>query len=223
MLEKWARKILGKIWADIPRPEAAPVTAPDLSAPEKIVPPGENAPLLDHVDFLIRAKDYIENHPVPENRIGMLNQYRHNPDSPPVGNDLSKPAITNCSYNFFGRTMISIGFPLFIEQAPLIKNNTINPAFNNAMLWESFRHVFEATVGKMGDGDTKYGYFLPMNHSYVEHPVSDDILTADPAFYERSQKFIEFYIRSDIHNPSVFLNALRTALVSERPAPAPAP
>lgn len=83
-----------------------------LTAPEKIFYPGDKASLQDHVRFLLEAKRYIADHDVPEDRRNANNQYSH-AKRPPIGNDPSRPATTNCSYEFHGRKLISIGYPLF--------------------------------------------------------------------------------------------------------------
>lgn len=188
--------------------QAAPAV---LTAPEKIVYPGDKASLQDHVRFLLEAKRYIADHDVPEDRRDSLNQYSH-AGKPLIGDDPSKPATTNCSYEFYGRKLVSLGFPLFVEHAPLIKDNQLNPAFNGPTYWDSFERLLKHHLGDLGDGDTKFGFYAPINHAYIEKPVPEPV-------FERAQPIIEFFTRTDIEDPRLFLSELSRRL--DTPAAAP--
>lgn len=185
-----------------------------FTGPEDVVHPTKSDVLSDHVRFLLHAKHYIGNHPVPESHVDSNNQYSH-ARSAPIGDDLTKPALTNCSYKYFGNKLVSIGFPTFVRQAPMWKGEGatggLNPAFNNIMLWESFSRLLTRYTGPLGDGTTKYGFYLPTNHDYIEKPVPD-------AVFERAQTVIEFLTRTDIEDPKQFLKELDAKI-----APVPEP
>lgn len=188
-----------------------------FTGPEDVVHPTKSDVLSDHVRFLLHAKHYIRNHPVPESHAHSNNQYSH-ARSAQIGDDITKPALTNCSYGYFGRKLVSVGFPMFVQQAPLWKGEGaaggLNPAFNNVMLWESVSKLLTRYTGPLGDDDTKYGYYLPTNHDYIEKPVSDTV-------FEKAQTIIEFLTRTDIEDPKLFLKELdaKIAPVPEPSAP----
>ncbi len=182
----------------------------EFSGPEDVVFPGDKASLEEHARFLIEAKAFIRSQPVPPERAGRNNQYSHSRGAP-IGDDISASATTNCSYEFYGRKLISIGFPLFTPQAPIIKDNKVNPAFNVCTFWESFEKILEHEIGYLGDGDVKFGYYLPTNHSYIELPVPDDV-------FARAEPIIELYVRANITDPKEFLRAVHEISLSRREA-----
>lgn len=196
---------------------AMPPTLPTLPRkPEDVVCPEDKAPLMEHVRFLLEAKRYIANHPVPENCKNTLNQYSH-AGMPPITANLHDPAITNCSYEFFNSKLISIGFPLFVRQAPLIKDNRFNPAFNGPVLWDSFMKLLEHKIPQIKtetDSDAKYGFYRPTNHYYIEKRVSQDA-------FDRAQPIIEFYTRTQIEDAATFLKKLDEHLSRKPQAAAP--
>lgn len=107
---------------------------------------------------------------------------------------------------------MSVGFPLFIREAPLMKEGQLNPAFNAATFWESFERLAKHYTGSLGDGDSKFGYYEPINHRYIERPVPQNV-------FEASQTIIETFTRSEIEDPKAFLAELNTKM---QPARAPA-
>lgn len=194
--------------ASSPQQDAQPQR--NFPTPESVVFPGTDAPLEAHVQFLLDARHYVRNHPVPKDHIDSINQYSHSKGQT-IGNDVTKPAITNCSYEHYGHRLISLGFPLFIREAPLLNEGQLNPAFNAATFWESFERVAKHYVGNLGDGDSKFGYYEPINHRYIEKPVSQEI-------FDKSQAIIELYTRTDIDDSKAFIAALDKEFL---PAPRP--
>jgi len=204
-----ARHWLGRAF----EPNARPLERLDgvtFPSPQDVIYPGDDADLVDHVRFLLQAKHYIKNHPVPEERVGKLNQYSH-AGKPLIGDDKSTPAITNCSYEHFKTKIISIGFPLFIDHAPMVIDNEYNPRFNPGTLWESFKNILTRYTGDLGPGSTKSAYNLPMNHWYIEKPVSNDV-------FQKAQHVIEFFTRTNIEDPTLFIKTLDDIL---KPSPKP--
>lgn len=211
--ENW-KKWLGTAFGKSTALDALASTPAHLHEPESIVWPGDKAPLLDHVRFLLEAKRFVANHEVPEDRRNANNQYSHS-KQPTIGDNFTHPATTNCSYEYYGRKFISIGFPLFVKQAPLIKDNGINSAFNGATYWDSFERLLNHHIGDLGDGDTKYGFSRPTNHYYIEKPVPDDVA-------EEAQPIIDFFTRTDLKDPGQFLSELSQRLKTPDPgAPRP--
>jgi len=184
-----------------------------FASPEDVVYPGPAATLQDYVRFLLEAKEFVAGYPVPENRRNSNNQYSH-ARKPLIGDDPVRPAITNCSYEFFGRKLISIGYPLFVPDAPMIKNDDINPAFNNGTLWDSFEKVLHHYAGDLGSGETKYGYQRATHHAYIERPVPEET-------FDHAQKLIEFYTRTPITDPKQFIDALDKIMRSPTPDASP--
>lgn len=201
MISAWLSNAMQTLSGQTPAQQPpAFLSAQDVTAP----PP--NASLLDDVDFLLRAKRYIAQHPIPEDRTDTLNQYSH-ARKPLIGDDRTRPALTNCSYEHFGRKLISIGWPLFIEQAPLVNpaTNNYNAAFHGGTMWGSFIRLVSHYAGPVDHGGEKYGYSLPTHHYYVEKPVPEDV-------FNRAQSVIDFYTRTDITDPQEFINTLATLM-----------
>lgn len=202
---------LAKKWLDkafMTRENSAPSR---FATPEDVVYPGGNAPLQDHIRFLLQAKEFVGGYPVPPERRNELNQYSH-AGKALIGDDPTKPAITNCSYEFYGRKLISIGYPLFVPDAPMVKNNALHHAFNNGTLWDSFERVLKHYLGDLGKGETKYGYSLPTHHAYIEKPVTDEL-------FAKAQSVIEFYTRTDLTDPGQFIASLDKIMQPNRPGP----
>ena len=196
----FAKRWLGDVFGSRSKPQES-LAGVHFSSPQDVVHPNQDAPIEDHARFLLQARHYIRNHPVPDDRKSGLNQYSH-AAKPHIDDDPSIPAITDCSYEFFGQKRISIGFPLFIEQARWVtEDNRYNPAFNSGTLWDSFEKLLKSRIGDLGDGDTKYGYYLPTNHYYIEKPVPQDV-------FDKAGKIIEFYTRTKIEDPREFLKEL---------------
>jgi hypothetical protein len=191
--------------------EARSASPSQLSDPQSVKHPGPNATITDHIRFLLEAKEYVRNHPIPLERQGQNNQYSH-AKRPAIHDNAEIPAITNCSYEYFGRKFISIGFPLFIAQAPLWKDGDVNYAFNNCTLWDSFEKVLMHKLGDLGDGSTKFGYYLPTNHSYIEKPVPEDV-------FKKAEFIIEFFTRTDTKDPDIFMKSLDLALQESQKSP----
>lgn len=207
-------RILGGAWT---RASAIDTVGADetLTPPERIIAPRQEAPLIDHVAFLLKSKDYVATHPVPEEFKTFINQYSH-AGEPLIGDDPTRPAITDCSYEHFGRLRMSIGMPLFIEQAPLVKDNKINYCFNAMSLWSSFGQVLERYTGKWDRDSTKYGYYLPTNHYYMEEIVP-------PEIFSTARKVIDFYTRTDIRDPAEFIKKLDEKMKPGSPQNSPLP
>lgn len=201
-LGDFTRKWLGKTFgnADKGAPDNSPPALVIPKTPDDMIAPFRSEALIDHVRFLLQAKAYVANHAVPPDRQGQLNQYSH-AGRPLIDEDRSRPAMTNCSYEFYGRKFISIGMPLFIKQASWIKDNDINPAFHSGHLWDSMERLIKHHAGELGHGESKYGYYLPTNHYYIEKPVPPDV-------FDKAQSIIDFYTRTDITEPQRFLDEL---------------
>lgn len=174
---------------------------PILEGPEAVVWPGTDASLEQHVKFIIDAKKYISEHDVPEDRKDFNNQYSHAGKSPIYPEDRSRPALTNCCYEHFGRKVVSFGFPLFIEQAPLFKDDGLNHAFSGSILWESFSELMNRYDVNPKNDSLKAGYYLPTNHYYMESKASEEKALG-------AEEIIEFATRTDITDPNDFISAL---------------
>lgn len=179
---------------------AEPEVRPE-SGPTSVWYPGHEASNEAHAKFLIECRNYVRDHPVPEGQENSMNQYSH-AGRPPIGGDHTKPAITNCCYEFFNRDYVSIGVPLFIHSTSpfeMDETHAFSAGFNANTLWEGMNDLFDR-YGLDIDGDTKYAPYH--FHFYIESTVSN----ADVA--KAGYELIEYYTLSTTDDPKEFLAGL---------------
>lgn len=180
---------------------------PVLEGPNAVIWPEQEASITEHARFLLESKDYIANHPVPEDERGPA-QYSHSKKSIADRDstheyDLTKPAITNCCYEHFEREFISVGWALFIEEAEILDDERgLNPAFNGLTFARSFEQLMQRyDIEARNENTFKLGHYYPANHRYIETIIQ-------PEGKDRAHDMVEFYTRTDITNPKHFLDAL---------------
>jgi hypothetical protein len=139
--------------------------------------PGSDAPLHDHVQYLINSRDYIAAHPIPEGTNYF--QYKHNPDGRDV-RDGKTPAITDCCYDHFSVKYLSVGFPLFVKSDDnFFKSDggglRDDIKFSRPFFQDSLHRLLNHVIGEesLNDGTAKVGY-QNGTHWYIEVGATSD-------------------------------------------------
>ncbi len=164
-------------------------------------------PALGHVDYLLQFKEYVSSYPIPQERRTARNQYSHAND-PPIGGDITKPAITNCCYFSMGRPFISWGFPRFTGgENPFA---TFHP-FTTSMEELMHRYGIRGSDIRI-DRQTGQNELHAFTYKHAKAPFNPDHFytetTVLPRDFEAGKALICFFVSTKVKNAQEFLNQL---------------
>ena len=132
----------------------------------------------DALDYLLAVRALILSQTPPENYI----QRPHSDDPKPVGGHPRLPALLDASYEHFGRRLLSVSFPLFVQQD--LSNRGLPWTFtknwrgqeqlqmvhglNSWTLSETLRSILKLLKVEYDNSDAKIGYDRLSLTNYVE-------------------------------------------------------
>ncbi len=178
--------------------EAERQKLPPANLPSDVKWPGSDAPLSEHVQYLIDVREYVSQLSVPK---GVAYLQMQHSDAPDIG-DKKRPAVLDASYDYrrfdgngerVGRVLASISLPMFTplerdvwgdvdcHRAQGLSLENINDSFR-VMLEDVGVEILD--IGKIGE-DRFAATF------YIEHQIHLND-------YERARAVIDVYVRSGI-------------------------
>lgn len=142
--------------------------------------------------FMIDARHYVRNLPVPE---GMQYQQIAHSGDPPIG-DPKRPALLNASYQYQGRSLVSISMPEFTRMQVDCddwEKGIRNTGFTGSNLSESLRTIFKSQGIEIERG--KFGLSYGEMTSYIEFDLKD------PRDFDKAKAIVDAMVRGQANTP----------------------